>query len=442
MLLTCALPGGASGQEQPAGAPHEASAPQDESALRIARDQGVAARVRHAFSGFNELASVKVSSTGGVVRLEGTVPNPAWAQTARDIAAAHDGVLLVVSAELVVVNRIAPLPERIEAITVQIVDRVPLALLALLVVVLFAILGRLLSSIDSVYRQLIDAPLFRGIAKRGVNFVVLGIGILIALEILDATAVVGATLGAAGVAGLVLGFAFKDFVENYLASFLLASRRPYKQGDAVQINGHVGKVVGLDVRETILMTFEGNHVTIPNGEVFKATIVNFSRNPKRRFDFTISAAVQTDLAEAQQVGLRTLSKTKGVLQDPDPSAQIEGLGDSRVQIRFSCWIDQTKVDLLRVRSHSIRRVKVALECAGVELPAPMYRISHEGVAELPPVAKQPVTRSGIAPQLQEVEEGADHSFEDVAVDDTIDQQVQESQAREEAQLLDLLEDED
>lgn len=85
-----------------------------------------------------------------------------------------------------------------------------------------------------------------------------------ALDLLEATALVGAVAGTAGLAGLALGFAFKDIVENYLAGLLLAFQRPFDKNDHVTVEDHAGKVVRLTPRETILMTMDGNHVRVPN----------------------------------------------------------------------------------------------------------------------------------------------------------------------------------
>ncbi|MFN2329481.1 MAG: mechanosensitive ion channel domain-containing protein, partial [Chromatocurvus sp.] len=89
---------------------------------------------------------------------------------------------------------------------------------------------------------------------RIVRMLVIGIGLLIALEILDATAMVGALLGVAGIAGIALGFAFRNIAENYLAGVLLSARNPFAIGDQVQIGEFIGKVVRLTSRDTVLMT--------------------------------------------------------------------------------------------------------------------------------------------------------------------------------------------
>src|SRR3546814_11904518 len=82
-----------------------------------------------------------------------------------------------------------------------------------------------------------------------------------------------------------IGFAIRDTVDNYVASLMLSLRQPFRANDHVVIEGHEGRVVRLTSRATILMTLEGNHLRIPNSTVFKAVILNYPRNPERRFDF-------------------------------------------------------------------------------------------------------------------------------------------------------------
>ncbi len=93
---------------------------------------------------------------------------------------------------------------------------------------------------------------------------------LVALEILDATAIVGALLGTAGVLGVALGFAFKDILENYLAGILMSLRQPFSPRDHVVIDGNEGLVIALNSRATILMTLDGNHLRLPNALVFRS----------------------------------------------------------------------------------------------------------------------------------------------------------------------------
>ena len=105
----------------------------------------------------------------------------------------------------------------------------------------------------------------------------------------------------------------RDTVENYIASILLSLRNPFEVNDLVNIDGNEGNVVRLTTRATILISPDGNHIRIPNSTVFKAVIVNFTRNAERRFQFDVGIDTQQDLLEAQALALQALSSIEGVL---------------------------------------------------------------------------------------------------------------------------------
>ena len=194
-----------------------------------------------------------------------------------------------------------------------------------------------------------------------------------------APAIAGALVGTAGVAGIALGFAFKDLIENFLASVLLSMRQPFAPNDLVDVDGFQGIVVRLTSRATVLMTPDGNHVRIPNAKVYKGVIVNYTRNPKRRFDFVIAVASESDLSGAQAVGVAVLRQMHGVLDEPEPWSQVVEIGDSSIPIRFYGWVDQRETSFAKAQSEAIRLVKEGLEAAGFELPEPIYRVRSEAV---------------------------------------------------------------
>jgi small-conductance mechanosensitive channel len=181
-------------------------------------------------------------------------------------------------------------------------------------------------------------------------------------------------LGTAGILGIVIGFAFRDTLENYLAGVLMSLRQPFAPRDLVTIDGEAGTVISMTSRATILMTPEGNHLRLPNAKVFRAVILNYTRNPQRRFEFDVGIGVREDLLLARQLGLDRLAGLPGVLNNPPPSAFIVALGDSSVQMRYQAWVDQRTHDFWMVRSEGIRNVKLSLEAADLDMPEPTYRL--------------------------------------------------------------------
>jgi small-conductance mechanosensitive channel len=250
----------------------------------------------------------------------------------------------------------------------------PLLLMALLVIWLAWLVGRWLSRRNLLDRVGSRNPFLRDLARTTVRWAATGAGLLVALEILDATALVGALLGTAGVLGIALGFAFKDTLENYLAGILMSLRQPFAPRDHVVIDGNEGFVVSMTSRATVLMTPEGNHLRLPNALVFRSVTLNYTRNPSRRFQFDVGIGVNEDLVRAQGIAVEELLRLDGVLHKPPPRAYIAALGDSNVQLRVQGWVDQRRHEFLLVRSEAIRLVKLALEAAEMDMPEPIYRL--------------------------------------------------------------------
>ena len=307
----------------------------------------------------------------------------------------------------------------------------PSVLLALLVVWLAWHLGGWLSQRTALQRITAHQPFLQELARTTTRWAITALGLLIALEIVDATAVVGAMLGTAGVMGIAIGFAFKETLENYLAGILMSMRQPFAPRDHVVIDGHEGTVIVMTSRATSLMTPDGNHLRLPNALVFRSVMLNYTRNPSRRFEIDVGVGVNEDLVDAQKLGIRALQRMKGVMEKPAPRAFIESLGDSNVRLRFHGWVDQRSHDFVAVRSEAIRSLKLALEEAGMDMPEPIYRVQLSqpeiSASAEPQHQRQHKDAEGIHRQAEEV---------DLGVNRELQQQIdEERQSRNEPDML-------
>ena len=264
--------------------------------------------------------------------------------------------------------------DRVTAKFMDLVAGLPLLLAALLIVVIAAWLGGVVSRRLHLLRLRTDNPYMDGLIRKLVRTLITLFGVLIALDLLNATALVTAVLGSAGVVGLVLGFAFKDIAENYVAGILLSLRQPFSPGDHVVIDGNEGKVVALHSRATVLMTLDGNELRLPNALVFKAIVLNYSRNPKRRFDFTVTIDGAQSIRASQALAIKQILQVDGVLSDPGPSWSVQEFAPAGIVLRFFGWVDQRESDLGKVRSEAIRLVKAAFARAGIEAPRTTYHV--------------------------------------------------------------------
>ncbi|MCC7249676.1 MAG: mechanosensitive ion channel family protein [Lysobacter sp.] len=254
--------------------------------------------------------------------------------------------------------------------------KIPLLILAMLVMLIAQWVSRFVANRLHLLNIRSDNPYMSGLVKTVVRSAILLIGVLIALDLLGMTSVVGAVLGSAGVVGLVLGFAFRDIAENYIAGILLSVRRSFEPGDTVSIDGREGKVISVNSRATVLMTFDGNQLQIPNSLVFKSVILNYSRNPKRRFEFTTTIDISQSIRRSGAAGLAAIAAIDGVLDDPAPSWLVVENGHAGIVLKFYGWIDQRESDLVKTRSEAIRQTKTAFAREGIEAPRTIYHIAR------------------------------------------------------------------
>jgi small-conductance mechanosensitive channel len=343
------------------------------------------------------LREIEIEVTSGVVRLQGEVAVEGQRETATVIAENVAGVLEVnnaIEVSRALDQRLQPALDAGIAKLRALVSSLPLLGVALAIVLLFWGLSRLLSKLSLLNRLTPRNPFLSDLVRQALRAALMLVGVLIALDLLGATALLGTLLGTAGLVGLAVGFAFKDLVENYIASILLSLRQPFAPNDHIVVDGHEGLVVSMNSRATLLMTPDGNHLRIPNATVFKSVMLNYTRNPQRRFSFIVGLGVDEDLARVQKLGVEVLRRMHGVLADPEPQVLVNALADSSVSVEFLGWVDQRTASFVKVTSEAIRLMKFALDEAGIEMPEPTYRM-----LQLPPATPKPasVPASGSAP---------------------------------------------
>jgi small conductance mechanosensitive channel len=415
----------------PASSDTEASKDAPISVSDVRSDDEIHERITRIFSAVAALNGVKVNVNSGVVTLSGQVSEARDAKDAVALATRTEGVVYVLDrtkGTTEVEARLTPAVRKARELWRAAIQKLPVLLIALVVLLISWAIGKWLSGRDRLYRRLGMSDLSSSMVKQAIRLVLLILGVVTALEILDATAIAGAFLGVAGVMGVALGFAFRNIVENYLAGVLLSVRNPFSTGDVIEIEGFKGKVIRLTSRDTVLMTLEGNHLRIPNRTIIGSTLLNFTRNPLRRFDFAVGVSVEQDLVAVRELGLETLDIIPAILSDPAPWVVVEELGDSTVNMRFFAWMDQNNSDYLKSKSEAIRLIKEKFDEVGIEMPEPIYRVhlmNHGSVQteQRPAASKGPGRRS------------AGHI--DTSVDRTIDQQIKQIEKDEdEADLLD------
>jgi len=417
---------------------------------RAELDRSVEGELTALFHRVPGLERVELRVEAGVAFLSGSVLSMDDRELAESLARGAGGIIYVhnqIREETSLRSRLGPMRAQATEKVLLGLAYIPLLLLAALLVALSFLLGGVVSRWDAPYRRVSENPFLRNLLKQMVGGAVGLLGVLLALELLNATALVGAVLGAAGVVGIAVGFAFRNIAENYLAGILLSLRQPFYPDDQIVLEGREGKVVRLTSRETILLTPDGNHVRIPNATVFNSIVLNYTRNPLRRFQFDLSVGQDQDLLGALALGVGALEELDGVISSPPPRAIIVEIGDSWVLLRFFGWADQKETGFDKIRSESIRRVRDVLEGGGIAMPAPEYglRFLQDATSPDGPTVKIPAPapsadlepESGaLLPEEGEEEAPLHRSLPDILPDKDLESQI--ANDREKAGETDLL----
>ena len=192
----------------------------------------------------------------------------------------------------------------------------------------------------------------------------------------------------------------------------------------VVIEGVEGRITTLNSRATIITTWDGNEVRIPNAIVYKTKIVNLTRTPERRFDFELRVRLDTDIACALAIALGATKAVDGVLADPAPAAVVSRIDEYAIVFTVLGWVDQRASDFNKVKSEAIRAVKETFDAEGVELAEPV-----QNYRELP--VPRPRAGSGARqPSAEELRE-----IRGTSRDTTIAKKVEQQRAQSDGDLL-------
>lgn len=201
---------------------------------------------------------------------------------------------------------------------------------------------------------------------------ILSIGIVLAAEQI-APGQFSSLIAGLGVAGITIGFALQDVAKNFIAGLLLLIQQPFEINDSIEVVGYGGTVLEISLRSITMRTWDGRHVIIPNSEVYLNPIVNFSAAPRRRVEFTVGVAPDSDLNQVARVALKTLTENvAGILQDPEPEIVFSNFGDFTIDFTAYYWIDTGEAGVLKAKNEGVMAIKRAFEQENIEMPYPTY----------------------------------------------------------------------
>jgi small conductance mechanosensitive channel len=178
-----------------------------------------------------------------------------------------------------------------------------------------------------------------------------------------------------GVTGLILGIALKDMLENFVAGLLILWRHPFGLRDLIRSGAYEGRVEEINFRATVVTTYDGIKVFIPNSRVFNEPLENLTSNPARRTLVVFGVEQDAPIDRVRELMLSELARVVGVLKDPAPTVLVAALGDSSIDLHLLYWTaPPTGLAELAIKSEVIERLYSELRGAGIQFPYPIRTI--------------------------------------------------------------------
>ncbi len=207
-------------------------------------------------------------------------------------------------------------------------------------------------------------------------------GLLLAVVIIAALERLGVQTTAAvailGAAGLAIGLSLQGTLGNFAAGVMLIIFRPYKIGDVISAGGHVGKVDGIEVFNTVLLTPDNRKIIIPNGQIAGGSIENLSAMPTRRVDMVFGIGYDDDIKKAKSILDELIAADERILKDPEPTVAVGELADSSVNFVVRPWVNSA--DYWAVKWDLTEAVKLRFDKEGISIPYPQQDVHMHNVA--------------------------------------------------------------
>ena len=223
------------------------------------------------------------------------------------------------------------------------------------------------------------------------NYVILTVGSLFAL------AAAGIELSRiafmAGALGVGIGFGLQNIVSNFVSGLILMFERPIQIGDTIQMGALFGEVRRIGIRSSVVRTFDGAEVIVPNTNLVANEVTNWTLSDRmRRIELPVGVAYGTDPDRVLKILVDVAGRHPEVLKEPEAAALFFGFGDSSLNFSLRCWTGQFERFLV-VRSDLFVAVNHALSEAGIEIPFPQrdlhLRSVAEGIGPVLPAPREP-----------------------------------------------------
>ncbi len=216
----------------------------------------------------------------------------------------------------------------------------------------------------------------KGLVDLGGVLASLVFGLVVAAAVMVAAVIVFPSvkpvtiISSLGIGTVAIGFAFKDILQNLLAGILLLINRPYRRGDQIVVKDFEGTVEHIQSRATLIKTYDGRRVIIPNADVYTSPVVVNTAFEHRRSQFDVGIGYGDDPAEACRIFTEAVAGVEGVEADPAPEVLPWGLDENYVTLRARWWTDSKRTNVVHIQAKVILAIYQAAKDAAIDLPFP------------------------------------------------------------------------
>ncbi len=187
-----------------------------------------------------------------------------------------------------------------------------------------------------------------------------------------------ALLGAAGIAGIAIGFAAQTSVSNIISGLFLISEKPFGIGDGVQIGDVSGLVQSIDLMSVKIQTYDNRFIRVPNETLIKSNVINVTRFPIRRFDLWVGVDYSSDLEKVKNILLEVARDNLFALDNPEPIIVFDKFDASSINIMLGVWFE--KNDFINVKNTLFIDVKKRFDAEGIRIPFPQIDVHTVGLS--------------------------------------------------------------
>jgi small-conductance mechanosensitive channel len=240
----------------------------------------------------------------------------------------------------------------------------PRLFIGLIVFMIIYLFGKLMAAatVQIIKRNNVPST-YHGFFRKMVKGVFVLIGFVIFLNLIGYNTLAASLVAGGGLTTVVLGFAFKDIGENFLAGFFLTFSRPFTTDDVIETEGITGTVESIELRHTHIRTADGCDVYVPSSQLFTKPLFNYTRDGLRRGSFTVGIDYGDDSGEAAKLLLKTARETPGVLVTPEAVVQIKSFEAAYVEMQVFFWIEAKNQEktLAMIKTQMMDRCRIMLK---------------------------------------------------------------------------------